>query len=182
MATLIFDKVQKDVENTSFDCGIQSINGDVRESYYYLITQQAYTYSVKAENGRVLGFYQIHFREITIEDFPEEISDYQTGAKHNTIAALHIRFIAVDKNIQKKRIGNSILQTIIMDIKKMSKVWPVRVITLDARTELVHWYEKCGFRKMVKNTEGQDGVTVAMFLDCMHYSEALEEYVMEMTC
>ena len=55
--------------------------------------------------------------------------------------------------------------------------WPVRVITIDAREDLVTWYEELGFRKMVHNTPGQDGVTVSMFLDCMQQKEEFIEYI-----
>lgn len=55
--------------------------------------------------------------------------------------------------------------------------WPVRVITIDARENLVMWYEKLGFRKMVYNTPGQDGVTVSMFLDCMQKKDEFTEYI-----
>lgn len=49
-------------------------------------------------------------------------------------------------------------------MKMLAVNWPIRVITIDAREDLVTWYEKLGFRKMITNTLGQDGVTVSMFL------------------
>ena len=48
-------------------------------------------------------------------------------------------------------------------MKMLAANWPIRVITIDAREDLVTWYEKLGFRKMVYNTPGQDGITVSMF-------------------
>ena len=39
------------------------------------------------------------------------------------------------------------------------------------------WYEKLGFRKMVYNTPGQDGITVSMFLDCMQKKDEFMEYI-----
>lgn len=61
----------------------------------------------------------------------------------------------------------------------MADNWAIRLITIDARTDLVGWYEKEGFKKMKENTPGQDGVTIAMYYDCMKFSEELIEYMQE---
>ena len=63
------------------------------------------------------------------------------------------------------------------NVLELAKIWPVRVITLDARCNLVGWYEKMGFKKMRRNTFGQDGTTEAMYFDCMMYTEELENYL-----
>ena len=47
MGKLLFEKVTKDIEtidSSSFDCGVDSINGYIRESYYPTIFQEAYAY------------------------------------------------------------------------------------------------------------------------------------------
>ncbi len=177
MATFQFRLVTQQVENSSFDCGVNSINDYVKNSYYPLITQQAYTYSITAEKV-LLGYYQILFREIIIEDFPEEISDYyDPGVKDGKITSLHIRYIAIDKDYQNKNIGTGALRSIIKDVLDYADFLPIRVITIDARNDLVDWYKSEGFEEMKINTEGQDGTTVAMFYDCMKYSSELEEYL-----
>ena len=40
----------------------------------------------------ILGYYQIMFREIKLEDFPEEISDYSKEINNSKLSAVHIRF------------------------------------------------------------------------------------------
>ena len=88
MGTLQFRKITKSLEDISFDCGVESINDYVRESYYPVLTQHAYTFSIM--NGDiVLGYFQILFREIELEDFPEEISEYDPEIKR-TISAKRI--------------------------------------------------------------------------------------------
>ena len=62
----------------------------------------------------------------------------------------------------------------------MSDDWPIRVITIDARCDLVHWYEIEGFKKMPINTSGQDGVTVAMYYGLLKNNEELQSYIEEM--
>ena len=177
MGTLQFKRVTQAVEEQPFDCGMESINEYVRNSYFPTITQQAYAYSIMASN-RILGYYQVMFREIELDDFPEDISDYyDCNVKDEKISAVHIRFIAVDEKFQRHKIGTSTLQTIIKDIEELANAWPIRVVTIDARIDLVGWYEKHGFLKMKKNTVGQDMATVAMYFDCVKYSDELQEYV-----
>ena len=40
----------------------------------------------------ILGYYRIMFREIKLEDFPEEISDYSKEINNSKLSAVHIRF------------------------------------------------------------------------------------------
>ena len=54
------------------------------------------------------------------------------------------------------------------------------MITIDARIELIQWYEEEGFVKMETNTPGQDGMTVRMYFDCHRFTEDLEQYINDM--
>lgn len=175
MGLLQFKRVTRDVESNSFDCGIKSINEYVKESYFSSITQQAYAYGIFSE-GLLLGYYQIFFREINLTDFPDEMSDYFSEINDNKISSLHIHFIAIQKEYQRNKIGSSTIKVIIQGVKELSENWPIRVITLDSRNELVEWYKKEGFKIMKNNTFGQDGVSVAMYLDCFRFADDLEEY------
>ncbi len=176
METLQFRRVTRDVEDVHFECGKESINEYVKNSYFPTIIQQAYAYSIMKDNI-ILGYYQILFREIELTDFPEDISEYEDGIKNGKISSLHIRFIAIDRLYQRHKIGTATLKTIIKDVKELANQWPVRVITIDAATELHKWYEEMGFIDMEKNTPGQDGVTVAMYLDCHRFASELNNYV-----
>lgn len=173
MGKLLFEKVTKDIEtidSSSFDCGVDSINGYIRESYYPTIFQEAYAYSIstKSSTGKLLlGYYQILFREIELDDFPEEVADYYTPIKDGKISSLHIRFIAIDKKYQRNDIGTKSLEAIIKIIKDLAKDFPIRVITIDAELHLVKWYEKLGFFKMIRNSESQEGYTQAMYYNCI---------------
>ena len=75
METLYYRKVTQGVENTDFDCGNSTINQYIKNSYFPVLTQQAYAYSVLCKDNTV-GYYMVMFREIDIHDFPDEISDY----------------------------------------------------------------------------------------------------------
>ena len=144
--------------------------------YYPTIVQHAYGYSISGK-GIVLGYYMIMFREIKLADFPPEIADYDPEIKERKISAVHIRYIAIDERYQHNKIGTFTIQTIIKSVKMLAVNWPIRVITIDAREDLVTWYEKLGFRKMITNTLGQDGVTVSMFFDCMQQKDEFMKYM-----
>jgi GNAT superfamily N-acetyltransferase len=158
MGKLQFIEVDNKVEDAIFACGIESINNYIRESYYPHIVQNAYTYSIMYKDI-ILGYYQIMFREIKLEDFPEEISDYSTEINNSKLSAVHIRFIAIDEKYQKNGIGTAVLHTIIEKVRQLSIFWPIRVITIDAKLDLIGWYSEIGFNKMIHNTAGQDGTT-----------------------
>lgn len=183
MGTLIFKKVTESDLDRRFDCGNISINNYIKESYYPLITQQAYTYSIMdGKTNSLLGFCQFMFREIQITKFPDDISEYFDEIKEE-ITAVHIRFIAIDCQYQKKHLGTAVMKSIIKHVKKLSRDWPIRVITIDSvilndqENNLVKWYKSLGFKELMSNTPGQDGVTVAMYFDCMNFSDELKAYV-----
>lgn len=176
MATLQFKRVTKDVEYLPFDCGVDSINEYVKNSYYPTIMQQAYAYCIMS-NHIILGYYQILFRELELDDFPDEISEYNADIKEDKISSVHIRYLAIEKKYQSNKIGTNTLQVIIKDIEQFAENWPIRVIAIDARNDLVEWYEKQGFKRMRKNTVGQDISTEAMYFDCMRFSDELETYL-----
>lgn len=175
MGILEIKRVTKAVEHTSFECGVDSIDDYIRDSYFPMIIQHAYAYSVMS-NGKVLGYYQVLFREIELTDFPDDISEFDASIKDGKISSVHIRFIAVDTEYQKNKIGTSTLKVIIKDVEELAERWPIRVITIDARVELHDWYKKMGFVDMENNKQGQDGVTVAMYFDCMKFADELKSY------
>ena len=173
------DCVTKEIENTSFDCGIDSINEYVKNSYLPFLLQEAYTYELTSR-GVVLGYYQIMFKEIKLLSLSEDFSEYESDIANDKTTAVHIRFIAVAKEWQRRKIGTAIMHTIIKKIETLSFSWPIRVITLDAVVYLVEWYRKLGFHEMKENPHEQDGVTVAMYYNCMHNQKKLKEYESEM--
>lgn len=175
MGTLQFKKVTQSVENLPFDCGVESINEYVRTSYYPLIIQHAYAYSVMS-GGKVLGYYQVLFRDIELEKFPEEISDYSFDEHNLKVTAVHIRYIAIDKKYQKHKVGTSVMKSIIKRCRELANDWPIRVITLDANVDLVKWYSGFDFKVMPSNVADQEGVTTTIYLNCMKYADELLEY------
>lgn len=180
MAKLDFELVTKSsVASESFDCGVESINKYVKDAYYPTLAQHAYAYNIIGD-GKSLGYIQILFRDVELDYFPDDISDIDPGIKVDTLPAVHIRFLAINKEYQKNKIGTIALRVMIKRIEDLANDWPISMITIDARCNLVNWYEREGFKKMRKNVPGQEGVTVAMYYSCIMEPDRLHDYIEEM--
>lgn len=176
MGTLEFKRIMRDVKEQEFDCGVESINNMIKESYYPFITQHAYTYSIYYEKY-LIGYIQILLRDIMLYSLPEDIADTDPGVKNDTVTSVHINFLAIDQKWQGKKLGTTALKMMIQHIRALAKELPIRVITIDARQELEQWYESIGFKKMLEDFDGQEGYNVAMYIDCIINIEELEEYL-----
>lgn len=181
MGKLQFDLITKKDESNDFDCGNPKINESIRESYYAMLTQQAYTYRVyeKGKEDMVLGYIQYYFLDINLTAFPSDVSDLDSGIKSNFLTAVHINYLAINKKYQGRGIGGAVLKTIVRKIEKLVENWPVSVITIAAKEELVSWYKKFGFNELTKNFEGQTGYNIAMYYDCLSKQDELSAYLEE---
>lgn len=179
MAELDFKLITESaVDLDEFDCGVESINQYVKESYFPSLAQHAYAYTVSAK-GKTLGYIQFLFRDVSLCDFPDDIADIDSGVKDETLSAVHIRYMAIDEKYQGRKIGTAVLNIAIGKIEELAKKWPISMITIDARIDLVSWYEKEGFKHMIKNKSGQEGYTQAMYYNCIRDYKRLQEYCEE---
>ena len=176
MRKVQFIRVTENIESGGFDCGIPAINQYVRDSYFPTIAHHVSSYNIMS-GSVLLGNFMIMFKEINLDQFPKEVADVDPGIKDGAISSVHVRYLAIDKRYQRKKIGTCTLKVIIKRVEDMAENWPIRVMTIDARPDLVAWYERMGFRKMYQNTIGQEGVTVAMYFDCIRSYDELKEYM-----
>lgn len=182
MAQLYFELISRSSQaDKKWDCGNETINQYVYDSYFPALAQHAYAYNIYTYNKKgievSLGYIQILFRDVELDYFPSDISDIDPCIKETGLPAIHIRYLAIDKKYQHKAIGTQALNTMIKKIQELSKEWPICMITIDSRQELVKWYEKVGFRVMKKNWPGQDGYNVGMFYKCINKEEELYNYM-----
>lgn len=179
MSKLRFGLLEADVTEGMFDCGVASINEYVVHSYLATLLQHGYAYQIFYEKI-VIGYYMITFSHIRIEDCPEAISDFTSGLS-DFLYSVEIKYLAIDKRYQKRKIGTNVLASIVKSIKDCAQVFPIRLITIDARVDLVRWYEKMGFVQFPSNVENQNGYTVKMYIDCLLRQKELEEYIESVT-
>lgn len=90
---------------------------------------------------------------------------------------MEIKYLAIDQKFQRKKIGTAVLPIIIKSIKDYTLLFPIRLITIDARDDLIEWYKSFGFVEFPQNQEWQEGYTTKMYIDCMIRSKELEEYL-----
>lgn len=176
MGTLYFKRVTREVESTDFDCGVASINQEIKDSYYPTLTREANAFSI-LYNDVVIGYCAVVFNEVAYDNFPEDLSDNGAGWKANSITVIHIKYIAVDKQYQHKGLGTAILRSLIAKARQLGNEWPIRAITMDARNELVNWYSKENFEKMCANPAQQEGVSTAMFIEFNPYDDELNRFI-----
>ncbi len=176
MSKLTYKLLQEDIKNGTFDCGISSINQYVVDSFYATLLQHGYAYQILYNDDIIVGYYMITFNHIMIEKCPEAISEYTSGL-NDFLYCVEIKYLAIDKNYQHKKIGTCVLPTIIKSIKDYALSFPIRLITIDARNDLVNWYKKMGFIEFPQNKEGQEGVTTRMYIDCLIRKKELDMYL-----
>lgn len=175
MSKLRFKILEAEIAEGMFDCGVESINDYVIRSYLATILQHGYAYQIFYEET-VIGYYMITFSHIRIEDCPESISEYTSGLSEY-LYSIEIKYLAIDKRFQKRKIGTYVLSSVVKSIKDCAQVFPIRLITIDARVDLVEWYKRMGFVPFPQNEADQNGYTLKMYIDCLFRQKMLEEYI-----
>lgn len=175
MAELSFQKIEKEIK--SFDCGNDSINRQIKEAYFPHILKLAYTFQVSCK-GKIVGYYMIKFLNIRISDCPEPIESYYVS-EFDKCCVFHIGFLAVDKEFQKHGIGSAVLRTLIADAKRLSKQYPLLLITIDALKEKYEWYRQKGFRAFDERDQENNETTIRMYIDCVEDRDIISRYAEE---
>lgn len=175
MSKLEYKFLQEDVKSGTFDCGVEAINQYVFDSFFATLLQHGYAYQI-LYNKVVVGYYMIIFNHVRIEDCPDAIAEYTSGLS-NYLYCVEIKYLAIAEKFQNHKIGTNVLPTIIKSIKDFALNFPIRLITIDARNDLVGWYKKMGFIEFPENPEWQEGYTTKMYIDCLIHQKELDEYI-----
>lgn len=174
--TICTERIIKDVDYRSVDCGNESINRKLKDVYYADLLRQGYTYKILAL-GKTLGYYMITFKKINIKDWTsDEITGYVSNLSDDFFS-IHIQFIMIDKKFQKHGIGTVVLKSVMKEAKELSKIWPIRFLTLDALRDKFDWYRNIGFLPINEREVENDSFYIKMYYDCMENKNTLDEYV-----
>lgn len=169
MGDLTFTKMTKPADS-SFTCGISSIDKMVKDSYFLCLLKRSYAYEVTAE-GKVVAYYRIELRRFDNSKFDPPLDEHSLDL-YNDLYALHIQYIAVRKDFQRHHIGDAILKHILRNIGNIVFYCPLRLVTLEAFQELVVWYKKYTFEALAQSQDNPE--TTLMFLDLVS-SEDLDK-------
>ncbi|MCC8122357.1 MAG: GNAT family N-acetyltransferase, partial [Oscillospiraceae bacterium] len=85
----------------------------------------------------------------------------------NKYAAFIIKFLAIEKPYQHKKLGTSILPYLIKFFTARCANFPVRYITIEALPECVAWYERIGF---TQTTRANSDKNILMYYDAIEKS------------
>ena len=146
---------------TSFSCGVSTIDRTIQNSCVLVLLHRCFAYSVKAK-GILLGYYMVSLRRFPVSEFDPPISDHVVDP-YEDLYALHIDYIAVHKEYQKKHIGTAILKHILNKAEEMKRICPIRLITMDALNDLIPWYEKFQFKKSNYPNTDQPSTTLMYY-------------------
>lgn len=157
-----------DKEVIGFKCANPSIEQQIRDSYFITLLKQAYGHQIMIDN-KVIGYYMLYFKGIQLDEINKIMGEEYESNMTNYYMVIHIRYMAIDVRLQHNGIGTRVLQGIVAEILKLSKIYPIRIITIDALSEYHEWYKTIGF----KDFPGKkfNGITYPMFMDCMSKEE-----------
>jgi GNAT superfamily N-acetyltransferase len=129
-----------------FKCGKNSLDLFIRK--YALVNQRAdssQTYVVHLDNV-VMGYYSLVFSSVRQQDSPEAIQATMP-ANYPVPAMLFARF-AVDKKMQGRGIGTTLLKDAFLRTVKASEIGGLAAILVDAiDDEMVTFYKNYGFKE-----------------------------------
>lgn len=174
MTVIKIQKINEQSQLDSIDCGNNSINKMMRDSYYPTILQHAYCYVVSLE-GKPVGAYMIDFMKIRLEECAEDVAAYESNYFSECVS-VHLKYIAVDKAYQKRGIGTQALLYFIRQVNIICEEWPIRLITLEALKEKYGWYCNIGFKAFNIMDIDNDGETIKMYMDCIKCPDLVETF------
>lgn len=160
MNSLTFTKMTKPADST-FTCGIESIDKMVENSYFLCLMKRSYAYEVTA-NGIIVAYYRIELKRFDNSKFDPPLDEHSLDL-YNDLYALHIQYIAVWKEYQQHRIGTSIFEHILQSIDNIVEYCPLRLVTLEAFHDLIKWYSTYAFIDLAPSQDNPE--TNLMFLD-----------------
>lgn len=174
-------KLTKDVEPGSFHCGNEGIESQIYDSYYATLLREGYGYEITVqendESPVPVGYCMIKLVTLNKEHIPEEDQDCYSRVYANRslqYSAIEITYLAVDVNIQRKRIGTSALELIVSKIRLASRDVPIKYIVINSLVGKISFYEERGFQSLGNRSE--DGETQFMYL-CIEDHQELDDYI-----
>lgn len=159
LANLEFQRIGGSVP-ANFDCGRQEQNDYIHQHAYD--DQKAgtsVTYLVSL-HGDMVAFVTLTMDAIRLED-----TERPAECRYPQLPALKLAQLGVDKNHSGQGIGQSLISFGINKAKALGKEVGCRFVTLDAKPDLVSWYEdKSGFIKNEKQRK-KEGSPISMRID-----------------
>ena len=169
MGTLDYSLIRNAEDIDKFDCGNASINQLVSRSLYPTLLKQTRTYKISMK-GHCVGFCSVSIMGISLEGSDAPIAESFEGTP--TFAAVKLDYVAVDKRVQNYGIGTIALDYVVDEARELCKVWPVRILVLDALRDKLNWYTDRGFQAINSSDLASSTPTVRLYIDLISLEDA----------
>ena len=176
-------KVTKDLNASTFDCGNQRIQEQIRDSYLATLLREGYAYEVifKEETfgqEKIVGYCMVKL--VTLQEVqipPEEQDFYSTvyAGRSREASAVELTYLAIDRALQGNGLGTAVLKRLIYRVMEISETLPIRYLVLNALKAKVPFYLNAGFQPLGEEKMG----TQFMYFDCLRDRRALDAYLEE---
>lgn len=166
-------KLDDKMEIKSFDCGNEDLNEFLYEdAKLYTSELLAVTYILEDNReNKTVAYYSLLNDKIELD--PEEKSVWNkinrkipNSKRYHAYPAVKIGRLAVSKDYAHQNFGNNIITNIKIQFSIEGESG-CRFITVDAYSQAIPFYEKCGFKFLTKKDEGES--TRAMYFDLMYF-------------
>lgn len=124
----------------NFDCHDGIINKFLQEEAFEAQqTGQASTVLLvdSKNNNKIFGFFATHLKSIDIKDEEEHIKE--------TYTAINISVFAIDAKYQRKGIGTSMMEQLLLQLITFNEMVGFQAVFLGAIAKYYKFYEKSGF-------------------------------------
>lgn len=174
-AKFTFRQVDAATSIKSFDCGDADLNDFLlNDSKAYLDSMLAVTYVLEdGEADKTVAFYCLLNDKISLDSDEKtiwnRINRKIPNPKHyDAYPAVKIGRLGVSTCYANQHIGQMMIMQIKMIFSRMT-LSGCRFLTVDAYSQAIPFYEKCGFRFLTNKDENEK--TRAMYYDLMMYKK-----------
>lgn len=171
----VFRQIDTDTTIKPFDCGDSDLNGFLfDDAKNYLDAMLAVTYLLEDKDAeKTVAYYCLLNDKIELD--PEEKSKWNkinrnipNNKRYHAYPAVKIGRLGVSLEYAHQHIGKMVLLQIKMLFSRKT-LSGCRFLTVDAYSEAVPFYEKCGFHCLSDKDANDE--TRAMYFDLMYYKK-----------
>lgn len=156
-------KIEPLDDASGFDCGDAQLN-EFLKKYARQDSRRMFGVTYVAiccdEYPRVIGYYTLATTAIPRDGLSDEL--LKGLPKYRDLPAFLLARLAVDKNFQRKQIGELLLSRCFEHCLTVSKCIAARYVVAEALTSAISWYERYNFRP-IKGSRSTE--MIKMFVD-----------------
>ncbi len=126
------EKLRKDHEVDSFDCGKEALNRFLRQHAWANNQANAAQTYVVAEDKRVRGYYSLAAGSVLHDAAPRRVA---AGQARHPISVVLLARLAVDKMLVKRGVGAALLKDALVRVSNAADIVGARALLVHAKDE-----------------------------------------------